>query len=472
MTFDTPEDDRPVALVVEDQPTTLKLMSAWLEMSGYRVLQATDGCQAWESAQRDCPRIVVTDWNMPRMSGLELCRYIRSKHPCHQVYVLIATAREGQHDMTAAMDAGANDFLAKPVTEHEFVARIRNAENALKLLQSQAELAETDSLTGTRNRRSFEEQCQRETQRADDLSQPLSCIVLDVDLFKQINDTYGHSVGDSILVTVAKILNQESRQHDVVCRLGGDEFCVLLPQTGEDEAVQVAERIRRRIVERPILVEDRSVTVHATLGVASWSKDVGSPDQLIDLADQALLVAKNAGRNRVMRLGEAASREPIASSGDPTSLALADSIANDIMTSSVISLGEDQPLYEVIELFLKHTVDCAPVVDDRSELVGMVSERDLLNALSVSDGWNLPARTVMTSNVVSFDGQTPATIIWECLLRTPSLRVVIVNDGSPVGLVGRRALLQLIHDYRAEMPRRFPPPIGCREHLATPTEAS
>ena len=437
---------RPSVLVVEDHPTTLKLMSAWLEMSGYHVYQAADGSEAWAAAQENCPSIVVTDWNMPRMSGLELCRCIRSKHPCHQVYVLVATSRDERDDVMAAMDAGANDFLAKPINEDEFLARIRNAEYALKRLKSQAALAETDSLTGLLNRRFFDEQCQREIERARDYSLPLSCIALDIDLFKHVNDEHGHSAGDMVLINVADVIRRESRKNDLACRLGGDEFCLLLPRAKEEEAVHVAERIRQQVGQLRIATDDQFVGATVTLGVARRTDEVGDTTDLLDLADKVLLAAKSAGRNRVMSLTDLENRTGSALDNTPRPLELGDTTAREIMTGSIYSLNADQSLREALDLFLQESIDCAPVIDRQSKLVGMVSERDLLTALSTADQWNSRVRDVMTSNVARFEEDTPAAQIWDCLQRSPMLRVVIVNNDSPVGFVGRRALLRLFFD--------------------------
>ena len=207
-TFDSVTQPRPEVLVVEDHPTTRKLMSAWLEMSGYCVHQAQDGSEAWESAKRNCPPIVVTDWNMPRMSGLELCRFIREHHGNDRVYVLIATSRDTGDDLSKAMDAGANDFLSKPIREDEFLARIRSAENSLRRLQSKTQLADLDALTGLLNRRAFHERGQKLVDRALNHCQSMACLVLDVDLFKQFNDQFGHAIGDEVLCNVAAALHR------------------------------------------------------------------------------------------------------------------------------------------------------------------------------------------------------------------------------------------------------------------------
>ena len=438
----------PVALIAEDHPTTLKLMSTWLEMSGYKVAQATDGDEAWYIAQTKCPPIVVTDWSMPGMSGVELCRSIRTIYPRHEVFVLIATARDGSEDIAVAMDAGANDFVAKPISEQEFLARIRSAEFSLKELRSQAELVETDPLTGLFNRRFFDVQCQHQIQRAVEYGLPLSCISLDIDHFKHINDCFGHAVGDKVLVEVADLLRQETRQSDLVCRRGGDEFCVLLAQSSEERATEVAQRIRCQLAQHSIAIENKpGEEVHAqvSIGVAGCTSEIRSAEQLIDLADQVLLKAKASGRNRVLCREELVQGEGALCDQPIPKVQLQGVVAKDIMTIPAVVLSENHLLKDAHRLFMMESVDCAPVVDSCRRLVGIISERDLLHALATGADMKTSVCNFMSSNVARFHEQTPVEQIWECLQRSPMLRVMIVKDDTPTGVVSRSALLGLYH---------------------------
>jgi diguanylate cyclase (GGDEF)-like protein len=199
-----------------------------------------------------------------------------------------------------AIDAGADDFVVKPIYEESLLARVGQARVALQRFRRFAELAETDPLTGVANRRRFHELCVREIARAARHGAPLSCLLLDIDFFKHFNDTYGHATGDKILRAVGEALLGNVRESDYVCRYGGDEFCVLLSDAGEAEAVAFAERLRARVAEVRVPAGKRPVGVQLTAGVALWRLDISTPRQLIDLADEALLAAKRAGRNRVL----------------------------------------------------------------------------------------------------------------------------------------------------------------------------
>lgn len=443
-------DKRPKVLVAEDHPTTRKLMSAWLEMSGYSVQQAEDGESAWNSAKLACPPIVVTDWNMPRMSGLELCRYIRAHHGSDQVYVLIATSREPGDNLTEAMDAGANDFLSKPIREDEFLARIRSAENALRRLQSKTELADSDELTGLLNRRSFYERGQRTLDMAHQEGLAVACAVLDIDLFKQFNDRYGHAVGDEVLRTVASAFLEECRDSDLVCRLGGDEFCMLLPGASEAAAVEVAERVRTRIGTHAVQVNGEQVRIRTTFGIAPLADGVETITELIELADKVLLAAKDDGRDRTLSLFGLCLRN--SQSGPPGGESYIELLrsrrAEDIMTEVSTVFSAEESLNAACRALLQANVDCACVIGEQGELQGIVTERDLLNALSTGVATECPLREITSSNIARFGPHVGVADIWECLQRTPMLRSVIVDSrGAPIGFVRRRALLRLLHEF-------------------------
>jgi diguanylate cyclase (GGDEF)-like protein len=435
-------------LVAEDDPTTRRLASKWLKESGYQVRQATDGQEALALIEQKCPAILVTDWQMPRMTGLELCRAVRQVELPHYLYILFLTAKANPESVQEALAAGADDFLAKPTDQNELLSRVRQIEWSLERRQRQVELAETDPLTGVLNHRTFDQHCLRESSRAARYGTPLSCVFLDLDLFKTINDTHGHPVGDAALKAVADVLSRLSRNHDLICRSGGDEFCVLLPETNEHGAARWAERVRLAVAQIGVPAGDREAHVSVTIGVAQWRADLESPQALVDLADQALRTAKRTGRDRVQRfstLGNCDLMDVASDSANGTRLTEVQ--AGEIMTTPVLCLCEDEPLRRAADFFLRLRVNSAPIVDQHNKLVGIVSEQDLLGVAISHKVWDTPVREVMKTNVVCYEEDTPALKIWEFLRRVSFRRVVIVKDHVPTGVISRGGLLRWLGNW-------------------------
>jgi diguanylate cyclase (GGDEF)-like protein len=244
------------------------------------------------------PDFLITDWQMPGMDGLELCRAVRQEPLDRYVYLMIATGKSETKNMVQAIAAGADSFLAKPVIPGELLAQLMSAARILDLQQRLSELAQRDPLTKLLNRRTFFQLFEQQWMAMTRDLAPLSCVMIDIDFFKRINDTYGHPTGDSVLESLGRILRACCRQSDSVCRYGGEEFCALLPGTNVDDALCWARRCCDVIRQTPMLTKAGPLNVTASLGIATRNPNVHSPEQLLDHADQALLAAKRLGRNR------------------------------------------------------------------------------------------------------------------------------------------------------------------------------
>ena len=195
-----------------------------------------------EAIELECPDFIITDWEMPRLNGLELCRLVREMVLPHYVYIIFLTAKTDPAEMITGLKIGADDFVSKPVAEAELLARMWAGSRVLGLERRLSLMAHTDSLTGLMTQRCFYEALDKEWHRSQRSHLPLSCVMMDLDFFKQVNDVHGHPVGDSVLKLVAELMADNSRASDIVCRYGGEEFCILLPETNEVEAELWAER--------------------------------------------------------------------------------------------------------------------------------------------------------------------------------------------------------------------------------------
>ncbi len=299
---------QPLILVANDDPIDLQVLVNQLSLKGYRIITATGGHQALSIVEQASDRLdlVILAVMMPEMSGYEVSRRLRQKYTLFELPILLVTAKSRIDDVTAGLEAGANDYIARPFDKNELSARVHTL---LILKQSVAhaminqQLATVDDLTGLHNRRFFFQVAEQEVSRAKIYGFPLSLIMFDVDHFKTINDSYGHSAGDDVLRAIAERCQGLLRDDDVLARFGGDEFVVLLIKDNL-AAKQVAERIRQKIVLQPIILKKgQEIHVSASFGIATVTKDVTDLAGLLENTDRALYQAKQQGRNRVMAFG-------------------------------------------------------------------------------------------------------------------------------------------------------------------------
>jgi len=303
------DTDKGAFLLVDDDPANRDMLSRRLSRKGHRVTCTADGRQALALLEASDFDVVLLDIEMPGLSGLEILRAIRAKFGAFKVPVIMVTAHDVSSEIVRALDMGANDYITKPIDFPVALARIRTqllVKRAMDALEEVNErlrhLATVDALTGIANRRRFDEVLDSEWKRAIRDAQPISVLLLDVDHFKNYNDTYGHDVGDKVLKQVAATMQGSVRPGDFVARYGGEEFSVVLPATDTASAMIVAERLRRAVENSEVDHGDGATKSHVTIsvGIATGiARRDAEPQPLITLADGALYDAKHAGRNRV-----------------------------------------------------------------------------------------------------------------------------------------------------------------------------
>jgi len=298
------------------------LMAQWLNAAGHRVNVAENGVEALNLAELHRPQVVITDWRMPQMDGIALCRELRRLPAQRNTYLIMITVETIPDKLVEAFEAGTDDYLTKPLTPKLFFARLRAAQRVVQLQEELAfdreqmvrfsnelsiankrlqQQALTDALTDLPNRRFAMERLEQEwalTQRGE---RALSCMMLDIDHFKKINDTFGHQLGDEALKQVADALRKTARAQDVVCRYGGEEFLVICPDTGATAAYQAAERMRVSVESLRMLAPDgRHMPLTLSIGVAGKGEGIADMNALINRADDSLYAAKTQGRNRTV----------------------------------------------------------------------------------------------------------------------------------------------------------------------------
>ncbi len=439
----SPLHTRRRVLIVEDDAAQAWLLAQWLETAGFAVQYAADGRQALATVQRDCPQILLTDWQVPELDGLQLCRAVRELALPHYVYIVLLSVRAGAQNIVEGLAAGADDYLSKPVDHGEFLARLHAGQRVLELEAGLKQRAQTDSLSGLPTKRMLNELLAREWSRAERNGKPLSCVMIDIDFFKHINDTLGHQIGDELLTVVADCLVENSRESDVVCRYGGDEFCAVLPETDEQQAQAWAERVRAKLATLESTRLRDVMRITASFGVAEKKSLDMTAESLVDRADQALRSAKQAGRDRIAvasELAGACNAKP--QTGSPARGPFDGVLARDIMTPIATCLNHNDLIGQVIDFFTDHRINSAPVIDSTGKLVGILSEKDLMSVIPLPDAWLRPIHSVMTHNVVCYEEDAPALSINEFLCRVPIRRVIIVAAGKPTGSISRSSLLR------------------------------
>lgn len=302
----------PIILVADDEPVNLALLKRRLEWEAYEIVTARDGREALERARACLPDLIILDVMMPEINGLEVCRMLKAEAETRDIPVIFLSALDDTETKVSGLSIGANDYISKPFRVEELIARVHvairlkrerdqlrlTAEDARRRAEEAREMSMTDALTGLFNRYGLHNALHRELSEARRYSRPLSCLIIDVDNFKGINDTYGHAAGDAALMQLGRVLSETVRGSDIVCRYGGEEFLVLAPETQLEGALALGEKIRQTAAARPFGDGERVFPLTLSIGAAQLS-DSESGHDMIARADAALYQAKEEGRNRV-----------------------------------------------------------------------------------------------------------------------------------------------------------------------------
>jgi diguanylate cyclase (GGDEF)-like protein len=329
------ESEKTPLIVVDDDEATRKLLQRQLELAGYQVRAFNDGRAALEAIQTLGAGMVICDWSMPEMDGIELVQALREMEELHvlgHVHFILLTAHNGKERIVEGLKAGASDYLTKPYHVGELMARIAVGQrmlalreellhHSLELQKTNAQmavlageldrLANTDGLTNLPNRRCLFEQLEKSWATADQTGQPLSCVMLDIDRFKSINDTYGHATGDTVLKAVADAIRDHAQRTEWCGRLGGEEFVLFFPGSALAAAAQAAEQLRNDVAAKPVRSGEHRIGVTISCGVAEKTVVAACADDMIRNADAVMYTAKENGRNQTWAYADDDQAHPV-----------------------------------------------------------------------------------------------------------------------------------------------------------------
>lgn len=431
-------------LVVDDDGVARAMIADALEEAGFLPIFATNADEAMSLYRREQPRLVTLDLLLPGSAdGLEICRQMRAIDTPYRTHIVMITSQSQRKRLVEALESGADDFIGKPFDATEVQARLKTGR---RLLQMESRLVHDmlqDEMTGLLSRRAFNDMLPKEWSAWLRSGSPLSCVFIDVDFFKSINDVHGHDAGDAVLRKIAHLVGETTRHCDGLFRFGGEEFVALLPCTDEQGATIWAERARTIIEQHVFEFSGERVEITASFGVAAADSCMEKGDELIRAADQCLLAAKDRGRNRVINVQRLAERGAAGSAQQrDEALQLLESVPlSEAMSPLIHYLTPAMTLVQAADYLRSFRLSSAPVVDGDGSLLGLISEKDVLHIAHSCTTGSKPVSDIMRRSVVAFDEGISLLNVLGLMQRTPYRNIVVTRDGLPVGVVHRGSLL-------------------------------
>ncbi len=298
-------------LIAEDDIISSRALEKTISEWNYEVSVAKDGEEAWNIIkktwdardEKQKTNMAILDWEMPKMNGVELCRKIRHKineKNSNYIYIVLLTGRDKQEDIIKGLSVGADDYITKPFNPYELKVRLKNGERIVELEDSRLKEASIDILTKHWNRKKILECLNEEIDRGSRRNHPTGIILADIDHFKKINDTYGHLIGDQVIIEVVTRFNKSMRKYDKIGRYGGDEFLAVIPQCNHTQIRNIAERFYRAICDKKIQTEKGPLKITVSIGgISTDNFPQASHEDFIKASDAALYLAKKKGRNHI-----------------------------------------------------------------------------------------------------------------------------------------------------------------------------
>ncbi len=446
----SPELSGENAVVINDGTPAIGQIINWLKSVGMHVRICGEYASAKHLIRETCPMVVIGEWGQNQAAAEMFCRWVREERLPRYVYTMVIADQGILNDPTQAYRLGIDDVISESISREELLSRINSAGRVIELENHLRTVERNDPLTGLATLRYLNDQLKREWVRARNYHLPISCIVIDVDDFSEINRKYGVEAGDRVLQKLAKTIAIQGRHIDYLCRLDSDRLLLVLPECAEVNAYRVAMRIEMLVERMVVDFQGRQVRCSVSMGVAQRNNDVPNLESLLDNAELALKVAKSSGKGHIVCLGHCQESAGMLAADDRVRNRLEHLTAFEIMTSPILTVNQSDTIAVAAQLLIKEGFNSAPVADEKGYLVGIISEKDLMQAFRRPDAGNILVADVMRDDVVRFDESDPAIHVYEYLSQAAIRRVIVVKDNRPTGVISRGNCLRWVHQLEGE----------------------
>jgi diguanylate cyclase (GGDEF)-like protein len=436
-----PSAERPETrriLVLTQDRDLQRQLSRFFELVGYRAIAACDRASALAAMAAANPQILLLDAELAAAADWELCRQLSQRSHAAPLFKLLLVDDPDESQLQGALEAGIDDFLAKPISHGELLARLRAAARVLEYGRRLAEQGRVDPLTGLVSRSAFTAHLRRQLSEHTGAAPRVACVVLDIDFFARVERAGGTPAADALLHEFARELTRLRAGSEVLGRLAADRFCVLLPGADEAAARKWAETAREALAAAAFKVGDATLKLSASFGAAA-SETGESAARLLERAEKSLAAAKSLGRNCTVAWSACSADD----AETPSSENLFEhTVARDVMTPCTVFLGPGEPIAAAFDLIERTALDGVPVIDHKGKLLG-VFERANCAEVAEDDYSTRPVRDIMTTKFKTFEERDPLASLMEYFHGDAQPLAVVLCDGRPAGFVTCNSLVAL-----------------------------
>lgn len=432
--------------MVSHDRALLRHLSKFLSAFGYRVHEAADVAQALAALDGGQPDFLLLDEKLRAEGGLELCRVAAQRDPARHVFKFLLVSSAAPKDLTDALEAGIDDFLAKPIVYGELLARLRAGARIIEHDRRVSAQGHTDPLTSLPSRRALIRWLRDLLTSSDATRRTASCVLLDVDNFNRFDFLYGRPIGDRLLIAIAERLREFVGDAGRLASFGGDQFAVLLPELADDEAAAWADRARIHLADWEMPLGDESLTITASCGVVEFRAGQFSPEEVLQRAEQALELAKHSGRDCVVRFGQFDTESRAWTDLATPGRLFGRTVARDVMIPFSVELLTSDTREQAATLLRQTGLHVLPVVDKHGNYVGAVAEESVLDddgALTLEFGPTSPVSEIVADEFPTVAEDAAFLDLIDPIADSDKSLAIVLHERRPTGFVSREALAAL-----------------------------